>query len=182
MYHFSPRSQCVPTSCADESLSSEDDRMHSTSLSPGMDSWDPIKNHFFNPASDFQRVLQSDREQVVQICWNFNSRRGCRFGDRCKFLHSSLRLFSERKTCKSGSHDVHMTPPLPKPKSWVVVEVITVVNPCLFYVHFPAGPASLLTPSTTPEGQPLGVHMMNCLLQFMYHILYVCAAVHEMYP
>jgi hypothetical protein len=135
----------------DESLSSEDDRMHSTSLSPGMDSWDPIKNHFFNPASDFQRVLQSDREQVVQICWNFNSRRGCRFGDRCKFLHSSLRLFSERKTCKLGSHDIHMTPPLPKPKSWVVVEVITVVNPCLFYVHFPAGPASLLTPSTTPE-------------------------------
>ena len=136
----------------DKSLSSGASGPHSTSLSPTLDDWDPIKNHFFTQSSDFHRVLQADEEKVFQICRNFNSRHGCRYGNRCRFLHAPMGLSSERRTWETTSHDIHMMPLLPKPKSWVAVEVITVINPCLFYVHFPAGPASLLSTTKPLEG------------------------------
>ena len=136
----------------DKSLSSGASGPHSSSLSPTLDDWDPIKNHFFIQSSDFHRVLQADEEKVFQICRNFNSRHGCRYGNRCRFLHAPMGLSLERRTWETTSHDIHMMPLLPKPKSWVAVEVITVINPCLFYVHFPAGPASLLSTTKPLEG------------------------------
>ena len=119
--------------------------------SPGLEDWDPLKKHFLAQSNDYERCLAAQTEKEVELCRHFNSKRGCSRGSRCKFLHAPIGPYSEAKSLESASPNMRLYQVLPSPHTWVAVEVITVVTPYSFYVHFPIGATSLLEQQTAPS-------------------------------
>ena len=139
-----------PTPSIDTSLS-RDDASNTQSLSPslpGLDDWDPRRNHFLTQLNDYERSLAAQNEKRVQICHKFNSKRGCSRGNRCSYVHAPIGPFSDVKTLESASPNLRLFQVLPPPHTWVAVEVITVVTPYSFYIHFPLGTSPLLEQQT----------------------------------
>ena len=92
-------------------------------------------------------------EKRVELCRHFNSKRGCSRGNRCMYVHAPIGPFSDVKSLESAAPNLRLCQALPSPNTWVAVEVITVVSPNSFYIHFPLGSVPLLEQQAATSGK-----------------------------
>lgn len=149
--HSQPFLQPLPSTDVSAGAALSSDVDSTQPLSPttmGLDDWDPLRKHFLAQSNDYERSLAAESEKRVELCRHFNSRRGCSRGNRCIYLHVPRGPYSDVKTLESAAPNLRLYQALPPRHTWVAVEVITVVTPYSFYIHFPIGTTPLLEQQT----------------------------------